>query len=207
MHDRTIDEQVYTFGNAGGLYLNAMTWWDHQTKSIWTQPVGEALQGKLSGTRLELLPSRVTTFADWVESHPQSFVMINDVHKLGDRRQGFSENFVIGVILQDEARAYYFSDVAEAGMVQDQLGDFPLVVWAEEPNFSAFLRELDGQVLNFQSLDGGWQDIETGSGWDLQRGLAISGELAGLSLQPVPTLTSFDWAWNDFYPFTGFYTP
>ena len=207
MHDRRIEDDVYTFGNAGGLYLNAMTWWDHQTKSIWTQPLGEALQGKLSGVQLDLLPSQVTTFADWVALHPESFVMINDVHKLGTRRQGFRDDFVIGVVLAEAARAYYFTDVVATGIVEDQLGAFPLVIWVEAPNFSAFLRKLDGQVLNFVRVDGIWQDAETGSAWDQQRGLAISGELAGRSLQPVPTLTSFDWAWNDFYPFTGFYVP
>ena len=50
-------------------------------------------------------------------------------------------------------------------------------------------------------------DLETGSAWDVIRGLAISGSMEGTSLRAVPSLSSFDWAWEDFYPDSAFYTP
>jgi len=31
--------------------------------------------------------------------------------------------------------------------------------------------------------------------------------LNGESLQPVPSLSSYDWAWRDFYPDSKFYAP
>ena len=50
-------------------------------------------------------------------------------------------------------------------------------------------------------------DEETGSKWDITRGLAIEGPLGGTALQAVPSLSSFDWAFVDFYPQGEFYIP
>jgi hypothetical protein len=50
-------------------------------------------------------------------------------------------------------------------------------------------------------------DEETGSTWDISRGLATAGPLKGESLQPVPSSSAFDWAWEDFYPDTEFFQP
>ena len=41
------------FGNEGGLFMNAMTWWDWESQSVWSQ--GAAIDGELTGTRLALL--------------------------------------------------------------------------------------------------------------------------------------------------------
>jgi hypothetical protein len=48
-----------------------------------------------------------------------------------------------------------------------------------------------------QSLE---QEILRAVHHDLPRGLAVNGPLRGQGLQPIPSLTAFDWAWFDFYP-------
>ncbi len=40
-----VDGEEIIFGTQGALYRNAMTWWDHDTGSIWSQPLGEAIAG------------------------------------------------------------------------------------------------------------------------------------------------------------------
>ena len=50
-------------------------------------------------------------------------------------------------------------------------------------------------------------DAQTGSTWDVTRGIAIAGPLRGEVLQRVPYITAFDWAWEDFFPHTQFYLP
>ena len=37
--------------------MNAMTWWDWESQCVWSQPWGAAIDGELTGTRLNLLPS------------------------------------------------------------------------------------------------------------------------------------------------------
>ena len=43
----------HTFGNQGGLFLQAMVWWDHETESFWSQPTGLGIVGEYAGVRLE----------------------------------------------------------------------------------------------------------------------------------------------------------
>jgi hypothetical protein len=53
------------FGNQGGLFMNAMTWWDHESESVWSQPWGRAIAGPLKGIELELLPSELVPWETW----------------------------------------------------------------------------------------------------------------------------------------------
>jgi len=197
----------HTFGNAGALVMNAMTWYDHETQSVWSQPVGLAFRGPLKGTKLELLPFQLTTWSNWVESYPDTLVMVNDVNRLGNSRQGFQPNFVIGLVIEDQAKAYYYEDVEAAGVINDSLGDIPILVWAESNDYRAYIRKQGDQTLTFKIENGLVVDQETGSVWDISRGLAKEGPLAGEGLQPVPSLSSYDWAFRDFYPGGDFYQP
>lgn len=207
MHDRRIDGVPHTFGNAGALVMNAMTWYDHETQSVWSQPVGLAFRGPLKGTQLELLPFQLTTWSNWVESYPDTLVMVNDVNRLGNSRQGFQPNFVIGLIIDDQAKAYYYEDVEAAGVINDTLAEVPIIVWAENNDYTAYIRKLGDQTLTFKIDNGLLVDQETGSVWDISRGLAKEGPLTGEGLQPVPSLSSYDWAFKDFYPGADFYQP
>lgn len=47
MYDRRIDGRSHTFGNQGALFMNVMAWWDYETDSIWSQPLGMAIDGSL----------------------------------------------------------------------------------------------------------------------------------------------------------------
>jgi len=185
--------------------MNAMTWFDHETESTWSQPVGLSFRGPLQGTQLELLPFQLTTWSNWSENYPQTLVMINDVDRLGNSRQGFRPDYVVGLVLGNIAKAYYYEDAAAARIINDNLAGNPVVLWAEENNFTAYIRKHGDQTLTFALEGGEIIDLETGSVWDLRRGLAKDGPLAGKGLQPVPSLSSFDWAFEDFYPNGDFY--
>ncbi len=206
MHDRRIDGQTHVFGNAGALFMNAMTWYDHETTSIWSQPWGRAIDGRLKGVELFLLPSQLTTWTSWQAEHPDTLVMVNDVNRLL-RRQGFNPDFVIGLVLADGARAYYYEDVANAGVINDTFDDYAVVLWAAANNFHAYLRQVGERTLSFQAAGDDLVDEQTGSTWNVARGLAVDGPLQGESLQPVPSTTAYDWAWLDFYPHSTIFEP
>jgi hypothetical protein len=187
--------------------MNAMTWYDHNTGSVWSQPWGRAINGELKGIELFLLPSQIASWGSWLKAYPDTLVMTNDLFRLGAFRQRFDPDFVIGLLLSGEAKAYYFRDVLDAGVVNDTIGDVPIAVWAEEGRFHAYVRQVDNQELTF-STDGVFLiDAETGSRWDVARGLAIEGSLQGQALIGVPSSSAFDWAWLDFYPQSNFYRP
>ncbi len=208
MHDRRIDGVAHTFGNYGALFMNAMTWWDHETGSVWSQPWGRGISGSYLGVELFLLPSQVTTWGEWRAAHPGTLAMVNDVERVAQfQRQGFDPNFVLGLLLNGEAMAFEYRAVEEVGVVNETLAGVPIVVWAEGESFSAFIRRTEGQDLTFQRTEDGIEDKETGSSWDLRRGLATEGSLRGTLLQQVPGSTAFDWAWLDFYPESAFFPP
>ena len=121
-------------------------------------------------------------------------------HQLGYSRQGFRPGFVIALVIEDQAKAYYYEDVEAVGVINDSLAGIPILVWAENDEYTAFIRQQGDQTLTFKVENGSVVDLETGSVWDTSRGLAVEGPLAGEGLQPVPSLSSFDWAFEDFYP-------
>ena len=200
MHDRTVKGEAYVFGNAGGLYKNAMTWWDHKTFSIWSQPTGEALAGPLQGTRLEPLPFQLTTWGNWLQAHPDTLVMNNQAARMGAFRQRFSENFLIGVTVAGEARGYPYELAVDEVLIEDQLGEFPVLIWAADQDYRVFLRQVEDQVLSFQWEDGSLVDDQTGSTWDPRSGLAREGKYQGQALQQLPSFSIFESSWEDFYP-------
>ena len=183
--------------------MRAMTWWDHKTESVWSQPWGTAIRGPLEGTRLSQIPAGIVPWAAWQAEHPETLVL--DLPGYGGRR--FSSDFVIGIALGEHAKAYPFEITSEEAVVNDQVGEFPilLLVDAETKAVHAFLRKAMDADLVFALQEGRLVDLQTGSIWDATKGIAIDGALRGEVLQKVPYITSFDWAWEDFYPHTEFF--
>ena len=52
-----------------------MTFWDHDTGSVWSQPTGEAVAGPRKGDRLELLPVSFMSWGSWLETHPDTMAL------------------------------------------------------------------------------------------------------------------------------------
>ena len=213
-HDRRLDGEVMTFGNQGALFMTAMTWFDHATESVWSQPWGSAITGPLAGKALVQIPSEVLLYGAWLERHPDTKVLIDE---RGEHfgRQLPNNNFVIGVAVQDAAVGFYFPSAKKAGLINHQIGEFPVVVFVNEETgaIDVYLRRVVGSLVSSEveapeqltferDESGAIRDIETGSVWNIQRGLAIEGPLRGAALQSLPYTSAFDWAWEDFYPGT-----
>ncbi len=60
--ERQIDGQIYDFGTTGKLRNSDLVMYDRQTESWWQQFTGEAIVGKMMGTRLTALPVRIESF-------------------------------------------------------------------------------------------------------------------------------------------------
>ncbi len=226
MHDRRIDGTTHKFGNEGALFKNAMTWWDWETDSIWSQPWGAAIEGPLTGTRLTLIPFELVPWESWQARHPQTKVLIEERFEHKYAGQIPIDDFVIGVSIGADAVGYYFSAAAESGLINHTVGAYPVAILADQPsrNVDVFLRKPQARtdsadnradlpdILTFELVDNSEpagkksvRDIETGSIWDIDRGVAISGKLRGTVLQRAPFVTAFDWAWLDFNEHTDWW--
>jgi hypothetical protein len=74
--DRRLDGQVLDFGTTGKLRNSDLVMYDRQTESWWQQFTGEAITGTLAGRKLELLASRIVSFEDFREAHPEGPVLV-----------------------------------------------------------------------------------------------------------------------------------
>jgi hypothetical protein len=209
VHDRRVDGETLVFGNQGGLFMNAMTWWDHKTESVWSQVWGQAIAGPLKGTTLDLIPAAIVPWSTWRTDHPDTMAMINGKQGLAKRKERPRDGWVIGVALGEHDKAYYYAAVAEKGVVNDFVGPYPVAVYvdAETRRVQVYLRQVGQQVLTLRLDETGQHlvDAETGAAWDIVRGVGQSGPYQGEILRSVPYISSFDWAWQDFHPDTEFY--
>ena len=219
MHDRRIDGNTYIFGNEGALFKGAMTWWDWETSSIWSQPWGAAISGELEGETLVLLPVEVLRYGAWKARHPETVVLVDErSDTFSYAPQPAANTFVLGADIGGDAVGFYFGSVAKAGVVNHRVSEHELVAWAdwESREGHIFLRRArklrEGardkpDLLTFAAseVDRRIADDQTGSLWDVETDVAVSGPLAGNVLQRVPFISSFDWAWKDFYPDSEFF--
>lgn len=205
MHDRRIDGTARVFGNQGWLYMRAMMWWDHETGSIWSQPIGTALIGSLRGRKLRPLPAALVPWATWRAEHPTTRTLAETGFAFF--REPPRDDFVIGIALGEHARAYQYRDAAKARVINDWVGPYAVLVYtdAKTRRIQTFLRQVRGQVLTFTLRGNQLLDTQTGSVWNSIRGISIAGSLRGEVLRVIPHNSSFDWAWRDFYPHTTFY--
>lgn len=217
MHDRRIDGVPHKFGNEGALFMNAMTWWDHETLSVWSQPWGAAIEGELLGTQLTLVPFDLVPWSVWLERNPDTLVLVDERANLSFVGQIPHDKFVIGVSIGEAAKGFYFRSTANARVVNEKVGEFPVAVFVdgETREIDVFLRNPQGEKaeatgpigeLTFSvDSEGAISDAETGSTWDIRLGVATGGPLRGALLQRAPFISAFDWAWRDFFPQTDFW--
>ncbi len=191
--------------------MGAMTWWDHQTGSVWSQVWGQAIEGKLKGSTLSLMPASIVPWGVWKTDHPDTVAMTTA--KVGAFSYNIKEtpqdNWVIGIALGEYSRAFYFIAASRVGLVNDFVGPFPVAIYVNRDTRQvyAYLRQAENRVLDLK-VDAATQqliDVDSGKAWDLARGLPQENNPATEGLLPVPYVSSFDWAWRDFHPDSTFY--
>ena len=234
VYDRVLDGRLLSFGNTSALYESDLVMFDRETLSYWFQVAGEAIVGELTGARLVALPSVTTTWEQWRQLHPGTLVLSRDLgfgraynrdvtagleDILNSGRFLFpvtdaakdsrlqAAALVLGVELGDDRRAYALEQLA-AGVVNDTLGGERIAIFSRSdgPVAAAFLAEADGQALTFEYRDRTFVDEETGSTWSLA-GEALSGELAGVQLEPLAVRTAFWFSYASAFPGVELYEP
>jgi len=74
--DRRIKGMVLDFGTTGKLRNSDLVMYDRQTESWWQQFIGTAIVGEMTGTELEMLPSRLESFANFKARAPEGEVLL-----------------------------------------------------------------------------------------------------------------------------------
>ena len=82
--------EPFVFGSSGFLYRSNKLMYDQETHSLWNQFTGRPVVGPLtgSGLTLQVRPLAITTWADWLERHPDTKVLSLETGHLRDYSPG-----------------------------------------------------------------------------------------------------------------------
>ncbi len=75
---REVNGRTLSFGTTGNLRNSDLVMYDRQTESWWQQLTAEAVVGRLTGTKLDVLPSQILSWAQFKRLHPQGRVLSRD---------------------------------------------------------------------------------------------------------------------------------
>ena len=206
VHRRQIDGTDIVFGNQGALWGNAMTWWDHDTGSVWSQPIGEAILGPRKGERIELLPSSLTLWGAWKEEHPQTVAL--------DVSAGFDwfslSQMALVIDFGTDVAAYPVPMLRDVGVVNDVVARVEVAVLidpTDDQRWAVFSRRLDDAIVELSIVDGEVVDMASGTRFDPIRGIGRGGDLDGEILDLLPAFTSFPKDVPTFWPEARFWQP
>lgn len=77
--DPTVQGTVFEFGVSGKLWQSNLLMYNRtenpDNESYWSQVLGEAVVGPLTGTELDIIPSTITRLHDWQQTHPDTQVL------------------------------------------------------------------------------------------------------------------------------------
>ena len=223
----TIKKKTTTLGVSGRLWRDALVMYDRESRSLWSQITGEAVAGPAKGAKLEEVPSRMTTWAEWRGRHPDTLVLEKpailasaydryhqDSERIGvvgsenpDARLG-PKALVFGVRTDGADVAIPIDALAGRGVTEmEPVDGFPIVIVSPpgESSVIGFRPQVSGRMLSF---DGGagddfeLRDRETGSVWSWENGECLSGPRAGSKLDLIDGLVAYWGVWARYHPDT-----
>lgn len=225
--ERKIDGKETEFGTSGKLYNSNLVMYDRNTDSMWSQALGKAIVGEMTGFELKQIPFDLARWSDWKKLHPDTLVLSTDTGfsrpygsepygdyytdsriifpvKNSDDRMHPKE-IIIGFENENSYKAYKLSDIESQKIVNDVINGQNLVLVSIAPfNVRAYDSLVDGQVLEFTLEGQKMRDVQTSSEWNLD-GLAVSGPLKGEQLNRLPFSPGFWFEWVAFHPETEVY--
>lgn len=142
VYDPLVQSERVEFGVSGLLWKSNLIMYDRKTESLWSQVLGEAIAGDLTGTVLPKLPSDQLLYGIWKKANPNGEILSQkflrgfrrgnpyaDTHfdvsgtalsfaKPSDKRLPFGAH-VFGITVNGKAKAYNLESVKIAGKVSD----------------------------------------------------------------------------------------
>jgi hypothetical protein len=78
VYDRRLDGHEITFGVSGLLYQSNLLMYDKTSDSLWSQLGDRAVAGPMTGRKLGIVGSEVTSWGSWRTEHPDTLVLSRD---------------------------------------------------------------------------------------------------------------------------------
>ena len=199
VHRREVDGEVLVLGNQGALWGNAMTWWDHRTGTVWSQPLGEAIVGPRKGDRFELMASQLSSWSTWRQEHPETLAL----EAPGGESRFHLATMAIVVDFTVGVGVYPVNVLTRNGPANDVVAGVPIAVVLDptaSDRWRVFHRAVGDRTLTLEVNEDRLVDTETGTAWDPASGRGLDGPLKGEILDILPGFTSFESDARTFWP-------
>lgn len=170
MYSRRVESTEHTFGVSGRLYKSNVLLYDHQTDSLWSQLMDQAIAGPAAGQKLKALPSTRITWKTWRKRNPSIRVLSDETgfhrdysidpyegyYRLGSimfpvgavRRDMSAKEPVLGIKLNSHAKAYRLDWLsANPGIHQDTVGSRPIRIEISAEGEVVAVRDEQGKAI------------------------------------------------------------
>lgn len=167
--DRFSGDSQLTFGVSGLLYRSDVLMYDRETDSLWSQLAMEAVSGPNVGKKLNWLPAEHMNWAAFKSRYPEGQVLSTNTgysrRYIADAYESYfaseetmfpvphtrtelpNKTKVLGVLVDDEARAYPLTELAEFGELEQTIGSQKVSIsYQSEAGNPLVVNEL-GEVL------------------------------------------------------------
>ncbi len=217
------------------LYRSNKLMYDRATETLWNQFTGTPAVGPLagSGIRLEVIPNVLTTWGEWLETHPDTTVISNDTGVYDasfylpehDRNSIYFsyraapgimfpvagvdgslpiKQQVFGLAFGDTARAYSRSDLARSPVLNDTVGDQETVIVTVA---GGGVRAYDRGGLEFRIGAEGRLLDDQGREWSVFENAIEAAKNPAEKLRRLPSRDAYWFGWQAFYPNTELWRP
>ncbi len=147
--DPLVDGERVEFGTSGKLWNSNLVMYDRKNDGYWSQILGQSIVGPNAGEYLPVLPSDQLRFGEWKAQNPDGKVLSRDtgatrfygrdpygdyytrpgtifpVTNQDDRLE--DKAYVLGVVINEQAKAYLPSAVQRDGVVEDTVASTTVI--------------------------------------------------------------------------------
>lgn len=178
--DPVINGERVEFGTSGKLWNSNLLMYDRKTDSLWSQVLGEAVVGEMTGAKLAILPSDIMKYGVWKRQHSSGEVLSRPTgtartygrDPYGDyyttagtyfpltHKDARLEDkaFVLGIVINGQAKAYAADSVKKAKLVEDTF-EGTSVVAEYQTDIDAvrlFEKKADGSLERLNAVGAFW---------------------------------------------------
>ncbi len=178
--DPLVKGERVEFGTSGKLWNSNLVMYDRKTDSLWSQILGEAIVGDMTGAKLAALPSDMMRYGDFKKTYPSGEVLSRDTgatrfygqdpygdyyttpgtyfpvgnkdERLGDK------DFVLGIVVNGKAKAYLPEAIKRVGEITDQFEGKTIVARYEKDidAMRLFEKQPDGALTRINPFPSFW---------------------------------------------------
>lgn len=178
--DPVVNGERVEFGTSGKLWNSNLIMYDRKTDSLWSQILGEAVLGELTGTQLKVLESDQMRFGAWKKLNPNGQVLSKDTgatrfygrdpygdyysspgifFNVDNRDDRLPEKaFVLGIVINEQAKAYLPEAVKKVGTLEDQFAGKTIIAQykSDIDAVQLFEKKSDGSLERINPFPNFW---------------------------------------------------